>query len=110
MRRSESGSTEVRKERSESGSTDKERSETERIKEFSSSFLILPLFRSPLFEEIHIKNNLRTDPYVSRAAFARLDPAGPKDYELLLFFADARSKEFAMRKTRQKDQSRLNFF
>ena len=24
-----------------------------------------------------------------------LDPAGPKDYELLLFFADRRSKEFA---------------
>ena len=23
------------------------------------------------------------------------DPAGPKDYELLLFFADRRSKEFA---------------
>jgi len=23
------------------------------------------------------------------------DPAGPKDYELLLFFADVRSKEFA---------------
>ena len=31
-----------------------------------------------------------------------LDPAGPKDYELLLFFADRRSKEFAKEAKRGK--------